>query len=594
MRITRWDQRLTSGETNDFCYAIADLSVSRIQDTELREYFTGLCGRRDTSAIVAYELKYADRTPSDCEAIRQVQALFSKRADLKIAEYPDRELTAFRSFVAAERLCRETNVIFEKERRGEFQFPRGVAPKLFFAQRKIASILGDVPSLSEVRPRFGPGATTTIPKRIASARRKLGTSFACSEELLPIIRDVLEELQNWIPFEEDSDSCQVPVEIHPGNLVFVPKDIKTHRTVVVEPVLNSMFQCGIGDIMADRLRYGGVDIRDQTPNQRAARDGSLSGDLATLDLSSASDTVAYELIYALLPIDWALFLSQFRSGTVRYKGHAIRLEKFSSMGNGFTFPLETLIFYSLALSCVKDQDSKLVRAYGDDIIVPSYAYDDLCELLRCVGFIPNPKKSFAVGPFRESCGVDYHTGINIRPCYLKDGLLGADVFRFYNYFVRKGDDVSALLCLNFIDSTLIKYGPDGYGDGHLISDSWQKSPFKRDRGYAGHTFETFTFLSKRDFRVTGGERVFPSYSIYTQESQPSLGDIPVRYGVAKEVPLELNRVVTNAWLLREWAKSIKGREPNSGSFVVHRKEGVFGVSIPGIRGCKLIKICVLG
>lgn len=554
MRFTRWDQSCAFGETNSFCFALSELCVSRIVDTHLRLRFTDYIASSAIMEIIDYELDYAAHTPWDCAQVRQVQALFSKRADLPTGTPEERELRAFTSFVAAERLCEETNVILRAVRSGSFALLPGVESKIFFIRRKISQILGDVPDLHMIDPRFGPGATTSIPKRIASARRKLGTSFACSEELLPIIRDVLEELQNWIPFG-DADSCTVPVEVHRGKLVFVPKTFKTHRTVVVEPVLNSFYQCGIGDYMAARLRKYGVDIRDQAPNQRMACEGSLSNELATLDLSSASDTVAYELIYDLLPVEWALFLKQFVTRIVEYKGHSLRLQKFSSMGNGFTFPLETLIFYAIALSCVDDKDVSLVRAYGDDIIVPCYAFDSLVETLRCLGFVPNRLKSFADGPFRESCGADYHSGINVRPCYLKEGLHGHDVFRFHNFFVRNGDFEAASLCLSFLDPTLIRYGPDGYGDGHLIGD-YQSTPSKRARGFAGSTFETFTYLSKRDFRVTGGERVLPSYSIYL--SQLENHDPGAQYVKTDRMPL--GRFLINEWLIRKVARDIAKRK----------------------------------
>lgn len=585
MRFIRWDQKASSGETNDFCYRFSDVLVQRIQSTEARAHFSDLIDRHDKYGISTYELDYSLHTPYDCMVIRQIQALFQKRKDLHFGDPRGKEWVAAEKFVEAEKLCKETNIIFELERRGEFAFLPGVSARIYRATQKIAQILGDVPSLAQIRPRFGPGSTTQIPKRIASARRKLSQTHACSEELLPIIRDVLEELQGSYRWEAEGDTCQVPVEIHQGKLAFVPKNAKTYRAVVVEPELNSMYQCGIGDYMAKRLRFCGVDISDQRPNQRFAERGSLSNDIATLDLSSASDTVAYELIFALLPVDWALFLSQFRTGTIRYRGMSIRLEKFSSMGNGFTFPLETIIFYALACACADEGDDlSLFNAYGDDIIVPTYAYDRLCELLNAVGFIPNRDKSFADGPFRESCGADYHTGFDIRPSYLKDALHGRDVFRLHNFFARKGDEEATTFLLGYLEPTLIKWGPDGFGDGHLIG-SHERLRHKRSSGHAGYTFETYTFLSRRDFSSFIGDWVYPSYCIYLSE------DAPI-------TPLGDTEPLHNVWLLRSnsamrmWALKIGQLDLSTRSHV-HSKNGTLGVSVPGVKGYKSIKIYTL-
>jgi hypothetical protein len=198
---------------------------------------------------------------------------------------------AFSAFEQSERDCAATNALLRSWASGGFQFPPDVESVLFRAQRKIASVLGDVPSLSALKPRFGPGATTQLQKRTSSARRKLGQKFACSEDLVPHLKHVLAEMPGWITWEGDSETAVVSVDIYRGILRFVPKNALTDRSIVVEPMLNSMFQIGIGDYIARRLRVFGIDISDQTRNQNLALEGSISNALATLDLSSASDTI---------------------------------------------------------------------------------------------------------------------------------------------------------------------------------------------------------------------------------------------------------------------------------------------------------------
>lgn len=571
MRVfTRWNEKFSTEETNELITELALCHCARINSLPVREYLTACVTSGRILDLCNFNVAYGELTVNDaCEA-RQVCAFFSKRADLEFAGI-DRLDASLRTFKEAEELCRQTNVIFENWTAGNFRFPRGVEEKFFLAQRKISSILGDVPSLSELKLRFGPGATTQVAKKNASARRKLGKRFACSEEFLPGLREKLEELQGWIPFG-DSDSVQVPVEVHPGKLAFVPKNYKTLRGVVVEPMLNSMFQLGIGDNISRKLSRFGVDLKDQSRNQRLALEGSLTGALATLDLSSASDTIAIELVAHLLPVDWFLFLSQFRTGTVEYEGYRLKLEKFSSMGNGFTFPLESLIFYALALSCTRVEDHGVVSVYGDDIIVPVYAYDGLCELLRCAGFIPNTTKSFSTGPFRESCGADYMNGINIRPSYIKDVLAGFDAFRLHNQYVRRNDQESAAIILRWISEPLRRFGPDGYGDGHLIG-AHPLRPHGRNRGWSGHTFETYAFRPLTDFSVSPGDRVYPVYCTYISE--------------AVRPPPPKGKSVAS---LREFALSFTaGSDAHR-----HTSDGQLGVSIPGRDKYRLVKIYTLG
>lgn len=170
------------------------------------------------------------------------------------------------------------------------------------------------------------------------------------------------------------------------------------------------------------MRRVGINLDDQTPNQRAALKGSSDGSLATIDLSSASDTVAKELVRLLLPEGWFNVLDLTRSKVGFLQDKWIRYEKFSSMGNGYTFELESLIFWGLCIGVCTELDisTEEVLVYGDDIVVPVAAYGLLEEVLTFCGFTLNRAKSFASGPFRESCGKDYFNGTDVRPFFQKD------------------------------------------------------------------------------------------------------------------------------------------------------------------------------
>lgn len=489
--------------------------------------------RDKLSDIVLHELDLSseDWTPSTLYHCRQAVGFFSKLEPLEIGI--DKERAAYDKFVLSEESCKLQNEAFRASVRGEFSFLRGVEPAMLRAQRKIAQVLGPLPALTELGYRFGKGATTLTPKRKASLREKFSRGVSCSEECLPIAKVIMQELPllseaiaSYERIDEDGDEWfGLSIRIDDGRLEFVPKNVKTYRSVIVEPVLNGLYQLALGDHMTRRLAAFGIDLRDQTRNQKLALLGSLTGDLATLDLSAASDSISLELIFSLLPLEWATALARGRTGHVTYRGQRITLEKFSSMGNGFTFPLQSLVFWALARAiCDKDDE---VSVYGDDIILPSVKAEEFTRLLRCLGFTVNEEKSYHTGPFRESCGRDYYSGIDVRPFFQKEWVSPRTLFTLHNFYVRRGLDDFAELIQSWIHPALRLFGPDGYGDGHLLG-SWNRERKQShvSRGWAGYTFSTFSLKGRKDVRPQlPGDFVFPAYSIYQRSAEnlvPSL------------------------------------------------------------------------
>jgi len=226
---------------------------------------------------------------------------------------------------------------------------------------------------------------------------------------------------------------------------FVPKTTKTDRMIATEPCGNMFLQLGVADVLSSFLTRWGIHIpTQQEKNKTLARTGSIQpSHLATIDLSSASDSVSITLIEALFPKGWVWLLKLLRCGYTRVndKPHfrqllmetntpftevdgtlEIELGMISTMGNGFTFALETLIFYAICLSCyrvlgLEPKPGVNLGVYGDDIIVHTQAFPLVIESLRAFGFIPNESKTFSIGGFRESCGVDFFHGTPVRGVY---------------------------------------------------------------------------------------------------------------------------------------------------------------------------------
>jgi hypothetical protein len=289
-------------------------------------------------------------------------------------------------------------------------------------------------------------------------------------------------------------------------------------------VLNALGQNGIGSYMKKRLGLFGVNLRDQSVNQRLAFQGSVDGSLATIDLSSASDTVAYALVMSLLPWPWFLFLETFRSETVRYKGAALNLEKFSSMGNAYTFELESLIFWALTASVRDYLDIEgPISIFGDDIICPVGCVPLLQETLTWCGFSINMDKSFWTGCFRESCGADWYNGFDVRPWYLKKEISDRSLFTAHNFFMRKGEIELAKAALSFTQRKHRVWGPDGMGDGHLLGSFQGKLPRRyRAKQWAGVYFKSWKgvpCVNKTRERQT--DSLLPSYSVEARTGEAS-------------------------------------------------------------------------
>jgi len=310
-----------------------------------------------------------------------------------------------------------------------------------------------------------------------------------------------------------------------GNeIVFVPKNAKTHRVIAKEPHVNSFMQKGFGRYLRDRLRtVAGVDLKDQTLNQQLARDGSLTGTLATIDLSGASDTISTELVRLLLPEKWFSLLDQIRSksGYLREKEYWVHYNKFSSMGNACTFELESLMFWALCSAVLEiNGGEQTLNVYGDDIVVPVEHYESVVKVIDYVGFSVNKEKSFHSGPFRESCGKDYFLGHDVRPIFLKESISSAEVLVKLANSIRRyanrrlnglGCDKRFHAAWNYLIGRLPKAVsnlriPEGFGDIGVVSNFDEATPNllrpKRDeQGWQGYFFKGLTRIPvKREMR----------------------------------------------------------------------------------------------
>jgi hypothetical protein len=385
------------------------------------------------------------------------------------------------SFKETESAVRDTN------RRLRFgSVNNGVEGLLSRAKRKITQILGfrdssDFPfGELALSCGWGKGATFSLNANRATLDKKiLEPALTVTPRCLRYASAFLNHDSSWFSARVgqtiEGAYCVLPSEfeiVRGGRFDSVPKDTKTRRAIDVQPTLNLFFQKGVGSMIRRRLKRFGIDLDDQTRNQELARLAITSG-LSTIDLAKASDTVSSQIVYLLLPPCWFEVLDDLRTDEIRMSdGSWLRLEKFSSMGNGFTFELESLIFYALALAVAEEQEEQSynISVYGDDIIVPRRIVDRLIQGLEYSGFSVNLEKSFIDGRFFESCGKHYFDGSDVTPIFQKEVVVCLP---------------SAIRCANRILRWAYRMGQG------LCLDSIAKSAFEIARSHAYERFKEF-------------------------------------------------------------------------------------------------------
>lgn len=382
--------------------------------------------------------------------------------------------TALVRFESAEELCRETN----KRWRSAYLEGRALPDHdvdciISDATRLIHDLLGRFPHDRLVDScRWGPGATTSIRNPGTSVYRKYLEPLTGSGPCLTLFAQLLEQIPLWRTFQKGV-YC-----VSDGNkVVFVPKDAKTKRSIAAEPSFDSFIQLGIGRLMRERLPRWGIDLSNQELNRDLACYGSLTGKVATVDLSMASDTAAKAVIDGMFPTSWLVAMKACRSTHWRMGSRSGAYHKFSSMGNGYTFEMETILFAAIAKAVAVRLGLPPweVTAYGDDITIGVEGVPLLTRALTFLGFSVNASKSFDSGVFRESCGKDFFLGSNVRPYFIRSLLRDErDLMKFHNG-ILKGlipFHMTASKSLRLCDPRRRLFGPASLGDTVF----WSKLP----------------------------------------------------------------------------------------------------------------------
>ncbi len=393
--------------------------------------------RRDsiTSALSSGITDYwPDASVKEVAALRLAQSLLKKFNDEVVPDADDRCLS---KFIDSNNRCREwrlnplntrDEVLFGllKQEIDQFVHPNGEC-----LVQSYFDILR--------RGRAGPGAS--LGANGADFYTKFFSSklSATSFELYKMYNEFLSWYPDWVDAElSRALNCGILQELRGSSLSFVRKTRDISRSICTEPSLNMFYQLGFGSMLEDRLdeHFNIRMFHQQTWNRSMACRGSQSDDLVTIDLESASDSFSRNLCAEIFPDWFNSVLTDLRSPEVKIRGEWLRLDMVSSMGNGFTFPLQTMLFSCVVTAALQFRGIAPLKAnselmneseplrgtwgvFGDDIICHRDVADDVCRLLTLIGFRVNSSKSYFQGPFRESCGADYYKGQLVRGVYIR-------------------------------------------------------------------------------------------------------------------------------------------------------------------------------
>lgn len=344
----------------------------------------------------------------DWRFLRQIEAFFKKNA--LFADKATCRDAAMNSFISSEKQCSDTNRRLRPFMEGEAELSLVDCGYILAAKQYISTVLGPFDLFLAALPelvKVTAGATASTPRRNSLPQRKLSLTLFST----PRAEVYLSALYRFFGFEGFRSKAT-----YANRVELVPKNWKTDRTIACEPEGNLPLQLAFDTYAKRRLRRFHIDLRDQSANKKKAKHASVYGDYVTVDFQAASDTVSYNTVQWLFPEDWFNFLISVRSPCYRGVFGKGTYAKFSSMGNGSTFCIETLLFAAVCHAV----GTSTFLVYGDDVIIDEGHFSEFERLAAFLGFTVNLEKTFRDGPFRESCGGDFFDGVDVTPVYIRN------------------------------------------------------------------------------------------------------------------------------------------------------------------------------
>jgi len=347
------------------------------------------------------------------------------------------------------------------------------------ARSIITKILGDYDEQEHVKAcRFGKRASVGCPNKESYLDSKLSRPLTGTRDHIEwfkrhlsddkLLSDSLDQCSpKGKPTYEECDTLA---------LVNVAKSYKTKRSILPNTIIGGFYTYGLGKLYQNRLAHIGLDIRHlQKKHQRLVKLFSKTRTHATADLTAASDSYAVWLVMMLLPRKWFHVTNFGRISKVRTADTVTTMSSFMTMGIGFTFQLQTLLFYGI-LKAIKELSGTegMLSVYGDDLIYPSSMHPYVRQIFIDIGFILNDDKTFVRENFRESCGSDCYCGFDVRPfqpegvCQLLTGRMYVLLlYKTINGLLRRWREHEINITLRYlyseilrVDDSLLQVPPD--------------------------------------------------------------------------------------------------------------------------------------
>jgi len=215
-------------------------------------------------------------------------------------------------------------------------------------------------------------------------------------------------------------------DYRPVRVQAVPKSYKAARIIAMEDTYRLAVAKDIEYIFRrfDRSLRG-INLEDQSINQKLAAEGSESGYYATLDASHASDTITKTLFRELFPQRYVELVTPLIGTHCIVDGQVRPMQMLSTSGHALTFRHETIVYKCVPLAAdrlycrLTGEENPFAWAYGDDALMPSRSVALAIEFYSRLGMQINESKSFfsSENLYRESCGEEYFHGTQVTSLY---------------------------------------------------------------------------------------------------------------------------------------------------------------------------------
>lgn len=371
--------------------------------------------------------------PDWLRCLRQI-CLFTYKSKSHVVT-PDQESLAIAGFRSRNARCQTFSASFFRQKSQEVTEDG----KVLQVSRLLFNMVLDRCDWTNIVPSHGPGA-------IADGKRGIG-KWRAIDSCCTRLCDKFYPISEWfVPTPDLFDYKSARYSNGACKLAIVPKDKRGPRVICTQPSGLMWIQKGqqrlvegvieSSPLLRSRRLYRGTTIGssikfdNQEQNGSLALESSRTREFSTIDLKDASDLVSAGLVRFLCNKRNAQYLFCSRSSHVKIADELVKLHMFAPMGSAMCFPVESLVFWCIATAATLvlggvtykflqqtrspykwlTNNLSEVFVFGDDMLVRREVTSYVCERLMGVGFIPNTRKTFCEGFYRESCGVDAYRG----------------------------------------------------------------------------------------------------------------------------------------------------------------------------------------